>query len=69
MESTGDIGGTDNVEHCAVVAHLPGSIAFAHIAVQVDQHKVTCETAMAIDDEVRFGEKYAGSMPTVCREK
>jgi hypothetical protein len=24
---------------------------------------------MAIDDEVRFGEKYAGSMPTVCREK
>src|SRR3546814_2626987 len=36
METTGNVGRTDELQHGLVVAHGPGAVAFAHVAVQID---------------------------------
>ncbi|CFP65736.1 Uncharacterised protein [Bordetella pertussis] len=36
VKATGDIGRRDELQHGFVVAHAPGAVAFAHVAIQVD---------------------------------
>src|SRR2546421_3935916 len=51
VEAAGDIRRADERHHAGVVAHLPGAVALAHVAVQIDRlqcpnsHAMLCSTA------------------------
>src|SRR5205809_6580996 len=51
VKAAGDIRGADEPHDAGVVAHLPGAVALAHVAVQIDRlqspnsHAMLCSTA------------------------
>src|SRR5690349_17706231 len=44
VEAAGDVGRGDEGHHAGVVAHLPGAVALAHVAVEVDALHVNVRT-------------------------